>query len=300
MLSIILTAHNEGREVRRTTRSLLAQTRGEIEVVLVDDASSDGCCDGAGADRVTIVRNENRIGVAASRCQGIRAASGDVFVIVDGHQRVSPGALNRCATLARQRSAIIFPDIRGFDRESATIHGATFQLCPKHGYFTAKWNTRIPRRRVTQVSSLRAPAYVMSRDVYNQVRWIRGLRNWGGSEAAVSVKAFFLNIPILHLCGTLTRHKFKKKLQYDASWDDVWRNQALIARVCFSDHSWYEYWLPKVFDGHLTDEAVSDMESESVLAQQKEFSHMKTRSDAEFWTDLLKQPVPRELSRTSP
>lgn len=136
----------------------------------------------------------------------------------------------------------------------------------------------------------------MSRATYDRVYWIQGLRNWGGSEAAISVKAFFLDIPILHLCGTPTRHMFKQKLQYDATWEDVWRNHALIARVCFDDRTWYKYWLPKLFEPHLTDEGKRDMESESIVAQHEEFQRVKVRTDAEFWTVLLKQPVPAELA----
>ena len=176
------------------------------------------------------------------------------------------------------------------------MYGATFRLCPDYGYFSAEWNYKLPHKELTRITSLRAPAYVMTRNTYDRVYWIQGLRNWGGSEAAISVKAFFLDIPILHLRGTPTLHMFKEKLQYDATWDDVWRNHALIARVCFDDRTWYKYWLPKLFEPHLTDEAKRDMESESIVAQHEEFQRVKVRTDAEFWTVLLKQPVPRELA----
>ena len=218
------------------------------------------------------------------------------MAFLDGHHRVATGALNSCADLASTHQAIVVPDIRDYESNSNTTHGATFRLCPERGYFSAGWNYALPHQQVTRVTSLRSPIYLMSRETYDCVYWIQGLRNWGGSEAAISVKAFFLDIPILHLCGTPTRHMFKQKLEYDATWEDVWRNHALIARVCFDDRTWYKYWLPKLFEPHLTDEAKRDMESQSIVAQHEEFQRVKVRTDAEFWTVLLNQPVPPELA----
>jgi len=296
MLSLILTVHNEGDEVRRTLESVLSKTTGLVEALIVDDASTDGCCDGMTNDRVQVIRHTGRTGVASSRHQAVQASQGGVLAFLDGHQRVGPGVLNRCADVAIRDSAIVVPDMRGFDPWSRSLHGATFQLCPERGYFGAEWSCDLPAQSLTRISSLRAPAYVMTRETYDRVYWIQGLRNWGGSEAAISVKAFFLDIPILHLCGTPTLHMFKQKLDYNATWDDVWRNQALIARVCFDDRTWYEYWLPKLFEPHLTDEAKRDLESDSIIAQHEEFLRGKVRTDAEFWTVLLKQPVPPELA----
>lgn len=295
-LSLILTVHNEGSELRRTLTSILSKTAGPNETLIVDDASADGCCDGIENERVRVIRNANRKGVAASRHQAVQVAQGSVLAFLDGHHRVATRALNSCTELAASQASIVVPDIRDFELDSPTTHGATFRLCPERGYFSAEWNYAHPHQRVTRVSSLRSPIYLMSRETYDRVHWIQGLRNWGGSEAAISVKAFFLDIPILHLCGTPTRHMFKQKLEYNATWDDVWRNHALIARVCFDDQTWYKYWLPKLFEPHLTDEGKRDVESESIVAQHEEFQRAKVRTDAEFWTVLLKQPVPLELA----
>lgn len=296
MLSLILTIHNEGDELRRTLASVLSKTSAVSDTLIVDDASTDGCCDDVVNEGVRVIRHASRLGVASSRHQAVQVAQGSVLAFLDGHHRVATGALNTCAELAASRAAIVVPDIRDFESESPTTHGAMFRLCSERGYFSAEWNYLHPQQQVTRVSSLRSPIYLMSRDTYDRVYWIQGLRNWGGSEAAISVKAFFLDIPILHLCGTPTRHMFKEKLQYDATWDDVWRNHALIARVCFDDRTWYKYWLPKLFEPHLTDEAKRDMESESIVAQHEEFQRAKVRTDAEFWTVLLNQPVPPELA----
>jgi glycosyltransferase involved in cell wall biosynthesis len=296
MLSLILTVHNEGDELSRALKSVLSKTTEASNVLIVDDASTDGCCERVENDRVHVIRNASRKGVAASRHQAVQAAQGSVLAFLDGHHRVATGALNCCAELAASHPSIVVPDIRDFELDSPTTHGASFRMCPERGYFSANWNYAHPQQQISRVTSLRSPIYLMSRETYDRVYWIQGLRNWGGSEAAISVKAFFLDIPILHLCGTPTRHMFNQKLEYNATWDDVWRNHALIARVCFDARTWYKYWLPKLFEPHLTDEAKRDMESESIVAQHEEFQRVKVRTDAEFWTVLLNQPVPPELA----
>ena len=296
MLSALLTVHNEGDEVARTVASVLSRTTCITDVIVVDDGSEDGSCREVCDDRVRVVHNEHRTGIAAARRQAAQVAGGDVLAFLDGHQRVATGALNRCAAVAAETGAIVVPDIRGFDANSGVMHGAQFCLCNQNSYFGARWERRVPKQRITRVSSLKAPAYLMSRTTYDRVAWIKGLRNWGGSEAAVSLKAFFLDVPILHVCGTPTRHKFKKKHHYEATWKDVWWNHALIARVCFDDRAWFGYWLPQVFEPHLTEKAVLDLESDAVTLQRLAFAEQKVRSDTEFWTHLLKQPLPPALA----
>ncbi len=131
----------------------------------------------------------------------------------------------------------------------------------------------------------------MPRAVYDKVRWIGALRGWGASEAAITVKAFFLDIEVLHLCGPLARHLFRKHLPYSTPWEAVWRNHALVARVCFDDQSWFDYWLPRVFEGHLTEQARRDLECPEVLAEHEEFLAAKVRADDEFFDVVGRQAV---------
>jgi hypothetical protein len=239
------------------------------------------------------------MGVAFSRDQGARLAGGQVLAFVDGHQRFSHGWLEACANVALRRKAIVWPDVGGFDRRSLIGHGAVFRLCPKHGYFAARWKRLPPTRRVTRISSLKAPGYVVPRSVYERVPWIGELRGWGGTEAAISLKAFFLGLPLLHLCGPLARHRFKRSFAYDVTSQEVWRNQALIARICFDERTWFDYWLPHVFAERLLPSSSAELDSDSVRDQQREFQRQKICTDQEFWTSLLKSSEPAALRRAT-
>ena len=64
-ISVIITAHNEGEELRRTVESVRENTQQPFEIVLVDDGSTDGSCDGLADDDLTVIRHDERTGVAA-------------------------------------------------------------------------------------------------------------------------------------------------------------------------------------------------------------------------------------------
>lgn len=294
-LSVVITAFNEGSEVQKTLDSIADSMTVPYEVVLVDDASTDGSCDGPFSEHVRVVRHSERIGVAFSRNEASCMAKGEVFAYLDAHQRLSPRCLDECAELALKHQAIVWPDVRGLVDRNWTGHGACFQLAKDKGFFGARWNRRTPRDKVSRITSLIVPGYVMPRGIYERVAWIEGLRGWGGSEAAIAVKAFFQDIDLLHLCGPLARHYFRGQIPYPASWESVWRNHALIARVCFDEKTWYEYWLPEIFDAHLTPVVREELESPAVRRQHEVFLAAKVRPDREFWRGVLRIEEPNCL-----
>ena len=296
-LSIVITAHNEGEEVRRTLESIQANTTGPYEILLVDDGSTDGCCDGLEFEQVQVIKHSERVGIAYSRNEASRRARGDALAFLDAHQRLSPECLDHCVATALKHQAIVWPDVRGLEDRGWTGHGAFFRLCKQRGYFNADWNKRTPRDDVSRITSLIVPGYVMPRAIYEKVFWIDSLRGWGASEPAVTLKAFFQDVDILHLCGHMARHFFRKgrEIPYSASWESVWRNHALVARICFDDRTWYEYWLPKVFYKHLSSAVRYELESPAVVAEHEAFLAHKKRPDREFWRGLLRIEEPECL-----
>lgn len=292
-ISVILTSHNEGRELSRTLRSIQENTCSLKEIIIVDDASTDSSCCLKTTSVLSVIKHRRRYGVAYSRNKASRLAKGNVFAYLDAHQRLEPGCLDQCASLAIEREAIVCPDIRGYETKSRTLYGAVFTKKKNLPPFGAAWKIDLPKKRVTTVNALRAPAYVIPASVYPQVRWSQQMRGWGGSEGLVSLKAFFSGTKILHLNGTIAHHRFKKKFHYDVGWKEVWRNQALIARICFSEETWHNYWLPEVFAPNLDHKTLKELESSVVQSDHLRFQAIKVRPDYEFWTHLIRRRIPR-------
>ncbi|MGF2948862.1 glycosyltransferase family 2 protein [Microbacterium alcoholitolerans] len=93
-VSIVVAAYNVGPYLARCVRSLLAQTERSIEVLIVDDGSTDQTpqvIKGIAAEdsRAVHVRRENG-GLSAARNSGLRAATGEFICFVDGDDWVEP------------------------------------------------------------------------------------------------------------------------------------------------------------------------------------------------------------------
>lgn len=93
-VSVALGTHNGGRYIGEQVASILSQSRGVDEIVLSDDASTDGTisivedliegCDPAGgAPALIVLRNPVALGVTANFEQALRAATGDVVILCD-------------------------------------------------------------------------------------------------------------------------------------------------------------------------------------------------------------------------
>jgi glycosyltransferase involved in cell wall biosynthesis len=96
LVSIVIPAHDHARFLPGTLESALAQTVRDVEVIVVDDGSSDGTPELAPqyADRVTWVRQPRR-GPAAARNAGLALARGTYVNFLDADDSLTPDAVER-------------------------------------------------------------------------------------------------------------------------------------------------------------------------------------------------------------
>lgn len=94
-VSVIVPTYNRAAAVERAVASVLAQTHTDLELIVVDDGSTDD----TGArlatiadDRLRIVRQDNA-GVAAARNRGLREARCDLLAFLDSDDLWRPGKL---------------------------------------------------------------------------------------------------------------------------------------------------------------------------------------------------------------
>jgi len=84
--TVVIPAYNAARTIGSAIRSVLAQTRQDFEVIVVDDGSTDGTSDRAGAyesdPRIRVIRQPNR-GPSAARNVGIAEARGSYVSMLD-------------------------------------------------------------------------------------------------------------------------------------------------------------------------------------------------------------------------
>ena len=96
-VSVIVPVYKVEQYLRPCVDSILAQTYTDLEIILVNDGSPDGCgkiCDEyAGADsRVTVIHKENG-GLSSARNAGIDIASGAYITFVDSDDWIAAGMI---------------------------------------------------------------------------------------------------------------------------------------------------------------------------------------------------------------
>lgn len=96
LISVVLPVYNCERYLAEAVDSVLAQTHRPIDLVVVDDGSTDGTPDvlDAYGDRVTRLRQENR-GPGSARNAGLAVATGDLIAFMDADDVLHPEKFER-------------------------------------------------------------------------------------------------------------------------------------------------------------------------------------------------------------
>lgn len=122
LVSVVVSAYNVAVYLGRALDSALAQTMSDLEVIVVDDASTDSTLEVARRvserdPRVRVLRNERNAGPAASRNRAIGEARGEWIALLDGDDAWSPRRLEHM--LAHAGGADVVGDDVRVVRESS-------------------------------------------------------------------------------------------------------------------------------------------------------------------------------------
>lgn len=87
LISVIIAIYNPGKYLRACLDSIIGQTYKNLEIILVDDGSTDDslaiCKEYAEKDNRVVVHHKENSGVSATRNAGIRLAHGEYFSFID-------------------------------------------------------------------------------------------------------------------------------------------------------------------------------------------------------------------------
>jgi glycosyltransferase involved in cell wall biosynthesis len=93
-ISVIVPVYNSEKYLRRCIESIMDQTYEDLEIILVDDGSTDKsasiCDEYANKDlRISVIHKENG-GLSSARNAGLKAASGNLIGFVDSDDYIEP------------------------------------------------------------------------------------------------------------------------------------------------------------------------------------------------------------------
>lgn len=190
LITVIIPVFRVEAYLRRCVDSVLDQTYKNMEIILVDDGSDDGCpsiCDEYAKQdsRVSVIHQKNA-GLSGARNAGIEQAEGSYLAFVDSDDYLSPEFLERlykaCVETGSDMSVCRWEYVKGepvSEKGSGEIHTFTGRemlanlYIPDGAYFVVAWN-KLYKRELFE--SIRYPLGRIHEDeattyrIYHQVK----------------------------------------------------------------------------------------------------------------------------------
>lgn len=103
-ISVIIPLYNKEREIGEAVRSVLAQTCQPLEIIVVDDGSTDRSAEVVQQIASPLVRfiTQPNAGVCAARNRGIAESKGDYIALLDADDQWKPGFLSEITAMTEE------------------------------------------------------------------------------------------------------------------------------------------------------------------------------------------------------
>lgn len=118
MVSIIVPVYNVARYVEKCILSATAQTHRNIEVIVINDGSTDNCGEILSAlakkdDRIILI-NQKNAGVSSARNAGLNIARGEYVIFVDGDDWLSEDCVEYMLKIVKKTKSEMAISINNF------------------------------------------------------------------------------------------------------------------------------------------------------------------------------------------
>lgn len=190
LVSVIVPAYNYGRYLREAIESIQAQDYDELEIVVVDNASTDdtqAVLASIHEPRMRVLKLEVNQGLSGAFNLGLESARGEFVAYLDADDRWRPGKLRRQMELMQSEPGVgvVFCNFAWFDADGVRPR-TQFDLFPEIGRFPSEPTRAGGGRRITAdtfsafVEMDDPPAWLQTmlfrREVLDGVRLVPGMR----------------------------------------------------------------------------------------------------------------------------
>ncbi len=244
LISMVIPVYNVERYLRRCLKSVQMQTYTNLEIILVDDGSTDASgviCEqlAASDDRIRVIHKENG-GLSDARNVGMQYASGDYIAFVDSDDYIAENMVARLYNICEQKNteiSICRSKKTSQDRERGACNQdievytnveALEQLFYQKKYNMSAWGKLYER---TLFEGIRFPKGELYEDVNTIYKVIDRAKNVG--YCGDQLYFYYINPQ------SITRNEFHRgKLAYIAHMDEVFsyvreRHPELLRAVKF-------------------------------------------------------------------
>ncbi len=236
-ISVVIPARNEGHWVRDTVEAVLSGSPGyQLEVLVVDDGSTDGSCDFLRSPSwpegsAHVIEGEGR-GSHRARNRGAAQAGGDILVFLDAHVLPDAGWLDELVPLLRQPTVgLAGLAVRSVADPKSVGHTYVFV----DESLVVGW---APQRSggPYETPCVIACCLATRRTCFEELGGFdAGAIRWGLEDVELSLRAWFLGYRCLVSPCAQVAHYFKQNgRNYSVSWEEYDRNLLRCVLTYFS------------------------------------------------------------------
>lgn len=205
-VSIIVPVYNTGRYLRTCLCSVARQTLGDVEVVIVDDGSTDGStsiCDEFGMRYGWTVIHQQNQGLSIARNVGIDHANGNYLLFVDSDDHIAPSLCEEVCKYASETGADL---VRFFYCEDTKI--GMRELKSQYRLPEGRIDTDVDRLRCAYAAGPMVWKFLIKRDILTpELRFVAGAV-YEDMDFTARLALLSRNMHVYHEC--LYRYRIRK------------------------------------------------------------------------------------------
>lgn len=199
--TVIIPTYNRPEFLREAVASVVAQTDGDWELIVVDDCSPTPVLP-IDDPRVRLLRNSDNRGKSASLNRALESATGRVVLVLDDDDAWGPLRLEHCrqahevAPVAVCGGAVLRPDVA-----PSPPGGSSVSVQPW------TWRTPLPHGGALSVDRVLVPTFDVDLRACEDVDWVMRLRQRSASIAVIDSVDFLWRVHAgpRHLNGVAAR-----------------------------------------------------------------------------------------------
>ncbi|RAS74442.1 glycosyltransferase family 2 protein [Priestia endophytica] len=233
-VSLIIPVKNEGVHLRNTVKSAYeVKSNFTFEIIVVDDASTDGCCNFIttypGEGQIKLIRSQG-VGVANAKNIGAKYSRGEYLIFCDAHVFFEDYWIDQ----------LLEPMLNGL--ADGTSPGIADTIAPHNVGYGQTLNTHLGvvwnlnKTTLFPTAVLPGGCCALSSRVFNDIGGFdNGFQVWGLEDIELSMKMWLFGYTCYVQPKVKILHVFREETPYQVNYENVYFNMLRMAYSHFKE-----------------------------------------------------------------